>query len=63
MPGLVRRTARDWPSVMVPLVAQAPPLMLICGLPSPYTVTGTPVVIPVMVTVSEVIKVLNGTPV
>ena len=60
---LVRRTARVWLFVIVPLVAQAPPLMLICGLPSPETVTGAGLPSPVMVTAVAVHRVFSATPV
>ena len=59
--ALVRRTARVWLFTIVPLVAQAPPLRLICGLPSPVTVTGVATVIPVMVTAGAAISVLGTT--
>ena len=63
--ALVKRTARVWLFMIVPLVAQAPPAILICGLPSPVTVTGEAPSMagpsPVMVTAVAVRRVLKGT--
>src|SRR5689334_3731466 len=39
LPLLVRRTAIVLPELSTPVVAHAPPLMLICGLPPPDTDT------------------------
>lgn len=55
----VRRTARVWPLLMVPLLPHAPPATLICGLPCPATLTspGQPAGIPLMVTAEAVVRV------
>jgi hypothetical protein len=55
----VRRTARVWPLVTLPLVPHAPPAIDICGLPWPATLTspGQPAGIPLMVTAEAVVSV------
>ena len=60
--ALVRRTCRVWLFRMAPLVAQAPPLILIRGSPSPVTVTAVASLIPVMGRARAVRRVLSGTP-
>ena len=59
--ALVRRTARVWPGVSVPLETQGPPLRLISGSPSPLTVTGAAALNPVRIRVLEVIALLRAT--
>src|ERR1043166_5714638 len=48
-PLVVRRTCTVWPEEIAPEVTQAPPLMLISGLPPPETEATTDPVKPVMV--------------
>jgi hypothetical protein len=56
----VRRSCSVWPLLIVPDVAHAPPSMLICGLPSPVTLTATAFgPMPLIVTVFDKTCVLS----
>lgn len=57
----VSRTAIVCPGDMVPDVAHAPPLMLICGLPAPVTLTLTGTIYPEGVILADVVSVFSGT--